>query len=90
VVASIVITFFISAASSKAIEGLCTAYRNWFFAFCFVCIGLDTRIKDLIAWAGGKPAIVYWIAQAFNAVWTLIVVWVLWSGWLFAPPIPPD
>jgi uncharacterized integral membrane protein (TIGR00698 family) len=90
VVASIIITFFIPAAASKAIEGLCTAYRNWFFAFCFVCIGLDTRVKDLISVGGGKPAIAYWVAQAFNAVWTLIIVWILWSGWLFPPPIPPN
>jgi uncharacterized integral membrane protein (TIGR00698 family) len=90
VVASIIITFFIPAAASKAIEGLCTAYRNWFFAFCFVCIGLDTRVKDLVSVGGGKPAIAYWVAQAFNAVWTLIIVWILWSGWLFPPPIPPN
>jgi uncharacterized integral membrane protein (TIGR00698 family) len=89
IVASIVITFFVPAATSKAVEGLCTAYRNWFFAFCFVCIGLDTRLKDLISVGGGKPAVAYWIAQAFNAIWTLIIVWVLWSGWLFPPPIAP-
>jgi uncharacterized membrane protein YadS len=92
VVASIVITFFVlpglGEKGSKAIENLCNAYRNWFFALCFVCIGLETRLKDLISVGGGKPAIAYWIAQAFNAVWTLIVVWVLWSGWLFPPPIP--
>jgi uncharacterized membrane protein YadS len=89
VVASIIITFFVASGASKAIESMCTAYRNWFFAFCFVCIGLDTRLKDLISVGGGKPAIAYWVAQAFNAVWTLIIVWILWSGWLFPPPIPP-
>jgi len=90
VVASIVITFFVLPDKGKAIEGLCTAYRNWFFALCFVSIGLETRLKDLISVGGGKPAIAYWVAQAFNAVWTLIIVWVLWSGWLFPPPIPAD
>jgi len=90
VVASIIITFFVLPDKGKAIESLCNAYRNWFFALCFVCIGLETRLKDLISVGGGKPAIAYWVAQAFNAVWTLIVVWVLWSGWLFPPPILPD
>jgi uncharacterized membrane protein YadS len=90
VVASIIITFFVLPDKGKAIEGLCTAYRNWFFALCFVCIGLETRLKDLISVGGGRPAIAYWVAQAFNAVWTLIIVWVLWSGWLFPPPIPAD
>ncbi len=89
VVASIISTFFVSAATFKGIEGILTAYRNWFFAFCFVCIGLDTRLKDLISVGGGKPAVAYWIAQAFNAVWTLIIVWILWSGRFFPPPIAP-
>jgi uncharacterized membrane protein YadS len=88
VVSSIIITFFVAPSQGKAIESLCNAYRNWFFALCFVCIGLETRLKDLISVGGGKPAIAYWVAQVFNAVWTLIVVWVLWSGWLFPPPIP--
>jgi uncharacterized membrane protein YadS len=88
VVASIVITFFVAPEKGKTIESLANAYRNWFFALCFVCIGLETRLKDLISVGGGKPAIAYWVAQAFNAVWTLIIVWVLWSGWLFPPPIP--
>jgi uncharacterized membrane protein YadS len=89
VVSSIIITFFVAPSQGKAIESLANAYRNWFFALCFVCIGLETRLKDLISVGGGKPAIAYWVAQAFNAVWTLIIVWILWSGWLFPPPIPP-
>jgi uncharacterized membrane protein YadS len=88
VVASIVITFFVAPSQGKAIEGLANAYRNWFFALCFVCIGLETRLKDLISVGGGKPAIAYWVGQLFNAIWTLIIVWILWSGWLFPPPIP--
>jgi uncharacterized membrane protein YadS len=90
VVASLIITFFIGEKAGKPISGLCTDYRTWFFAICFVCIGLETRLKDLVAVGGGKPAIAYWIAQIFNAVWTLIIVWILWSGKFFTPPILPD
>jgi len=94
VIASLVVSFFVEpimgAKSASSIGKLCNNYRTWFFAMCFVCIGLDTRVKDLINVSGGKPAIVYWVAQLFNAVWTLIVVYVLWSGWLFTPPILPD
>jgi uncharacterized membrane protein YadS len=90
VVASIIITFFISEKAGKPISGLLTDYRTWFFAICFVCIGLETRLKDLVAVGGGKPAIAYWIAQIFNAFWTLLIVWILWSGKFFTPPILPD
>jgi hypothetical protein len=41
----------------------------------------------LLSVGGGRPAIAYFIAQGFNIIWTLIVVYILWSGWLFTPPI---
>jgi uncharacterized membrane protein YadS len=94
VVASLVISFFIQPAwgekAAGAIGKSVDAYRTWFFAMCFVCIGLETRLKDLVTVGGGKPAIAYLLAQVFNIFWTLLVVYVLWSGWLFTPPIMPD
>jgi len=94
IVASIVVSFFVQpvmgAKSASGIAGLMTNYRTWFFALCFVCVGLETNIKQLLAMGGGKPAIVYWIAQFFNILWTLLIVWVLWSGAFFTPPIMPD
>lgn len=94
IVASIIVSFFVQpvmgAKSASRIAGLMTNYRTWFFALCFVCVGLETNIKQLLAMGGGKPAIVYWIAQFFNILWTLLIVWVLWSGAFFTPPIMPD
>lgn len=94
VISSIIISFFVEPSmgelAAKKIGALCKDYRSWFFAFCFMCIGLETRFKDLLTVGGGKPAIVYWIAQIMNAFWTLLIVWILWSGMLFIPPILPD
>jgi uncharacterized integral membrane protein (TIGR00698 family) len=94
VVASLIISFLVEPSmgekAAKSIGGLCKNYRTWFFALCFVCIGLETRVKDLVAVGGGKPAIAYWIAQIMNAIWTLLIVWLLWSGTFFTPPILPD
>jgi uncharacterized membrane protein YadS len=94
IIASLVASFFIEPVmGSKAagsITGLMTNYRTWFFALCFVCIGLETNFKQLLAVGGGKPAIVYWVAQFFNVLWTLLIVWLLWSGTFFAAPILPD
>ncbi|MFB0559055.1 MAG: YeiH family protein, partial [Dehalococcoidales bacterium] len=94
VVASLIISFIVlpsmGSEQASSVSAMCKNYRTWFFALCFVCIGLETRFKDLVTVGGGKPAAAYWIAQLFNAFWTLGVVWLLWSGALFTPPIMPD
>lgn len=94
VVASLIITFLVVPSvgpeSAAVVSKLCKAYRSFFFAMAFVCIGLETNFKELVTVGGGRPAAAYWIAQLANAFWTLGVVWVLWSGWLFTPPILPD
>jgi len=94
IIASLIASFYIEpvmgAQATKTITGLMTTYRTWFFALCFVCIGLETNFKELLSVGGGKPAAVYWIGQTFNVVWTLLIVWLLWSGTFFVPPILPD
>ena len=93
-VASMIISFIVEPAygnkAAKAMHSLCKGYRVWFFTLAFVCIGLETRFKELLTVGGGKPAAAYWIAQLLNAIWTLVVVWFLWSGTFFTPPILPD
>lgn len=93
-VASLVVSFiFEPALGEKAAKGIAKAaknYRSWYFALCFVAIGLDTNFKELITVGGGRPAAAYWISQAANAVWTLFISWILWSGTFFTPAILPD
>ena len=93
-VASLVVSFFVEPAmgekAAKGIAKLCKSYRSWFFAICFVCIGLETNFKELLTVGGGRPAIAYWISQTANAIWTLFIVWILWSGTFFIPAILPD
>jgi hypothetical protein len=55
-----------------------------------VAIGLETDFKELVTVGGGRPAIAYWISQTANAIWTLFISWILWSGTFFTPPILPD
>jgi uncharacterized integral membrane protein (TIGR00698 family) len=93
-VASIVVSVFVEPASGlkavKAIGSATKTYRNWFFALCFVSIGLETNFKELVSVGGGRPAIAYWISQTANAIWTLFITWILWSGTFFAAVIPAD
>lgn len=94
VVASIVVSIFVEPVSGikavKAIGSATKTYRNWFFALCFVSIGLETNFKELVSVGGGRPAIAYWISQTANAFWTLFITWILWSGTFFPAVIPPD
>ena len=93
-VASLVVSFFVEPVmgsdAANAAAKACKDYRSWFFALCFVSIGLETDFKELVSVGGGRPAIAYWISQTVNAFWTLFIVWLLWSGTFFTPPILPD
>jgi hypothetical protein len=51
-----------------------------------LCIGLDTKFKELVAMGGGKPAAVFLIAQAFNILLTLLLAWLIFGGVLFPAP----
>lgn len=87
VVFSLVVEPSLGAKTTSAILGITKGYREWFFALAFVSIGLQTRFKDLVAVGNGKPALAFVTAQAANIVWTLLIVWLLWSGTFFTPPI---
>jgi uncharacterized integral membrane protein (TIGR00698 family) len=94
IVASIIVSVFVEPASGlkavKAVGGAAKIYRNWFFALCFVSIGLETNFKELISVGGGRPAAAYWISQTANAIWTLFITWILWSSTFFPAVIAAD
>jgi uncharacterized membrane protein YadS len=94
VVASLIVSFIAEPLwgekVAKLIGNACKNYRNWFFSLCFVSIGLETNFKELVSVGGGRPAIAYWISQTANAVWTLFITWILWSGTFFTPAIVAD
>jgi len=93
-VASLIVSFLVEpgmgAKAAKGVAKACKSYRSWFFAICFVSIGLETNFKELVSVGGGRPAAAYWISQTANAVWTLFIVWILWSGTFFTAAILPD
>jgi len=86
IVASIIFSFFMSEAGAKAVTGITGSLRGWWFTLAFLCIGLDTRFKELVAMGGGRPAAAFLIAQGFNILWTLLLAWLIFGGVLF--PIP--
>ena len=91
VVASLLFSFvLIPTLGSDAVNGVLAStksYRDWFFVFAFISIGLQTRVKDLLTVGGGRPALSFVLVQLFNILWTLLVVWILWSGIFWPSPI---
>jgi len=86
IVASIIFSFFMTDAFAKGVTGVSGPIRAWWFNLAFICIGLDTRFKELVAMGGGRPAAAFLIAQGFNILWTLLLAYIIFGGWIF--PVP--
>ena len=84
---SFVLTPALGEATVRAALKVSKGLRKWFFALAFVCIGLDTKFKELMKVGGGKPLLVFVIAQLFNIVLTLAVAYALFGGIFFPPPV---
>jgi uncharacterized integral membrane protein (TIGR00698 family) len=86
IVASAVFSFFLPQEMVAGTRSALGEFRTWWFALAFVCIGLETRFVDLATMEGGRPAVAFLAAQALNVVWTLILAYLLFGGYLF--PVP--
>lgn len=85
-VASFVFSFLLDAKLVGDTKSLLAALRTVWFALAFTCIGLETRFTDMIAMEGGRPAVAFLGAQAFNVLWTLLLAYLLFGGVIF--PVP--
>lgn len=79
IITSLVFSFLIDQETAKAAGSTIKSYQSLWFNLAFVCIGLETRFKDLIGLDRGRPAYAFLIAQAFNIVLTLIIAYVLFG-----------
>ncbi len=86
IVASIVFSFFMGEAQAKSVTGITSGLRGWWFTLAFLCIGLETQFSELMKMGGGKPAVVFLVAQGVNIIWTLILAYLIFGGVLFPAP----
>ena len=86
ILASVLFSFVLSADFVESTKGLMRGLRTWWFALAFVCIGLETRFRDLVALEQGRPAIAFLLAQSVNIAWTLLIAWLLFGGVLVEAP----
>lgn len=86
IVASLVFSLLIDAATVTATKSLIAGLRTWWFALAFVSIGLETKFTDLLSMENGRPLAVFLGAQLINLIWTLLLAYLIFGGVLFAPP----
>lgn len=87
IAASLVFSFALDPALVKTAKPVLNNLRNYWFAMAFVSIGLETHFGDLVRMEGGRPALAFIGAQAFNVVWTLLLAWLLFGGVVVAVPL---
>ncbi len=84
---SFVLTPMMGDEAVSSILKFSKVFRKEFFALAFVSIGLASNFRELGKYfKGGKPLNLYWVGQIFNILLTLLVVWLLLGGVLFAVP----
>lgn len=83
---SLVFSFLVQESTVKQVAGFLNSLRTIWFALAFVSIGIEARFKDLLTIQEGRPALAFIIAQIFNIIWTLLLAYLLFGGYLF--PIP--
>jgi uncharacterized integral membrane protein (TIGR00698 family) len=86
VLASLLFSFALGSELVEATGSLIRGLRTWWFALAFVCIGLETRFREIVAIEEGRPAFAFVMAQALNVVWTLVVAWLLFGGVVVPAP----
>ena len=65
--------------TAKAIGKTTKGLSNTLFSVAFVCIGLETRFKDIFSRENRKPLYAFLTAQTFNIVVTLIIAYVMFG-----------
>jgi uncharacterized integral membrane protein (TIGR00698 family) len=83
---SLVFSFLLDPAVVKQAKPVLEGFRTIWFALAFTCIGLETRFVELLKMEGGRPALAFLGAQAFNVLWTLLLAYLLFGGVLVPTP----
>lgn len=83
VVTSFAVTYTFPVVKAQIIGNL-NAIRTWLFVLAFMCIGLNTKFKDIRA-MGGKPLIAFTIVAIVNVVLGFICANLFFGGIIAAP-----
>lgn len=66
-------------AKRLAETSMAKTFSTFFFSLAFVCIGMDTRLKDIVSRENRNILYAFLGAQCFNIVVTLLVAWLMFG-----------
>lgn len=81
--ASLIFSFALDAPVAKEIGRQTKNIQSALFSIAFVCIGLETRFKDIFNNTFKRPMVAFLVAQLFNIILTLIVAYTLFNHLIF-------
>ena len=58
---------------------LAKTFSTFFFSLSFVCIGMDTRLKDIISKENRNALYAFLGAQTFNIIVTMLIAWLMFG-----------
>jgi len=79
IAASLVFSFLLTPDTVKQAGDTIKGYQNIWFSMAFVCIGIETRFKDIFTSGNRKPLLAFLSAQMINIIITLIIAYFLFS-----------
>ena len=79
IAASLVFSFCFDAETARSVGKVTKGFSNTLFSIAFVCIGLETRFKELFGQQNRRPLKVFLSAQLFNIAVTLAVAYLLFG-----------
>ena len=66
--------------SGKIIEtAMAKNFSTFFFSLSFVCIGMDTRLKDIVSRENRNSLFAFLGAQIFNIIVTMLIAWLMFG-----------
>lgn len=79
ILASLVFSFLLSPETAKAVGKVTKGFQNTLFSIAFVCIGLETKLKDILGKENRVPLKVFLTAQTFNIFVTLLIAYIIFG-----------
>lgn len=79
ILASLVFSFFFDVETAKSVGKVTKGLQNTLFSIAFVCIGLETRFREVFTKENRVPLKVFLTAQGFNIVVTLLISFVIFG-----------
>ena len=70
------------------VTSLAKTFSTFFFSLSFVCIGMDTRLKDIISKENRNALYAFLGAQTFNIIVTMLIAWLMFG--IVKPAIWPS